>query len=245
LNILLALLAASHCDWDVVKQTMAKIEAQTASSKQTPLKLLSLYLSGVYYQGTGDIQTALRIFGDAQFNVTPGSGARAGQSEIALLASMNRLWIMQDPSCRDDQATLDLVEVLQPLCANHANIELRIAWHNVAASLVTEPPRQLNQRKQHLHAAIAGTKITGNFLGAAITLCIMRSRFFENVIGEQALKSAMAAAKQSQKSGNLLWQSVADGMLAQSYDVQGHRPEAAQEWEKATREANNAFSVSS
>jgi hypothetical protein len=72
----------------------------------------------------------------------------------------------------------------------------------------------------------------------------MRSRLFENVIGEQALKSAMAAAKQAQRSGNVLWQSVADGMLAQSYEVQGHHQQAAHEWEKATREAQEAFSGS-
>lgn len=244
MNILLALLAASHCQWDVVKQSIAKIEAPASSTKQIALKLLSLYLSGVYYQGTGDIQAAARVFSDARFDVTQGNGAKAGENEIALLASMNRLWIMQHPSCRDDQATLDLIELLQPLCANHPNIELRIAWHNVAASLITEPPRQMNQRKQHMHAAIAGTKITNNFLGAAVTLCIMRSRFFENVIGEQALKSALAAAKQAQKSGNLLWQSVADAMLAQSYEVQGQRVESAQEWEKATREAKDAFARS-
>ncbi|KFA76317.1 hypothetical protein S40288_02982 [Stachybotrys chartarum IBT 40288] len=244
LNLLLGLLAASHCEWETVRAMMAKL-GNTAASKQQTVILLSVYLTGVYHQGTGDLQTALRIFSDTRFDVTRRSGSKAGQSELALLANMNRLWIMQHPSCRDDQTTLDLVEILQPLCAGHANLELRIAWHNVAAALVTDPPQQLNQKKQHMHAAIGGTKVTNNCLAAAVTLCIMRFRFFENVIGEQALKSALAAAKQAQKSGNLLLQSVADGMLAQSYEVQGQRQESMQEWDKATKEAKNAFLGSS
>ncbi|KAL6402393.1 hypothetical protein AUP68_14868 [Ilyonectria robusta] len=109
------------------------------------------------------------------------------------------------------------------------------------AALVTDPPQQLNQRKQHIQAAMGGSRATNNVLGAAVTLAIMRSRLFENVIGEQALKSAMAAAKQAQRSGNVLWQSVADGMLAQSHEVQGQHMEAAREWDKATREAKEAF----
>lgn len=209
------------------------------------MRLLSVYLTGVYHQGTGDLQGALRIFLDSCFVVPRGSaGIKAGQREIALLVGLNRLWIMQHPSCRNDQETHDLIELLQPYCTDHWNIDLRTAWHNVAAALETEPPQQLNQQKQHIQAAMAGSKITNNILGAAVTLCIMRSRFFENVIGEQALKSARAASKQAQRSGNILWQSVADGMLAQSYEVQGQRDESRQEWEKATKEARDAFAGS-
>ena len=40
----------------------------------------------------------------------------------------------------------------------------------------------------------------------------------------------------------MLWQSVADGMLAHSYEVQSQRDDSRQEWEKATAEAKRAFS---
>ncbi len=112
-----------------------------------------------------------------------------------MLAGLNRLWIMQHESQRHDSETLDLIEQLQPMCSSHPNVDLRTAWHNVMAALVTEPPQQLNQQKQHIQAAMAGSKSSSNMLGAAVTLAIMRSRLFENVIGEQALKSAMAASK--------------------------------------------------
>lgn len=246
LTVLLGLVAASHCQWATVKQMVQNLESFVSPSTQPTVRLLSTYLKGVYHQGIGSLQAAVDIFLDDRFKVHQqgSTGIKAGQQEIALLAGLNRLWIMQHPSCRNDQETLDLIEQLQPHCANHNNIDLRTAWHNVMAALVTDPPQQLNQQKQHIHAAMAGSKVTSNVLGAAVTLCIMRSRFFENVIGEQALKSARAAAKQAERSGNVLWQSVADGMLAQSYEVQGQREEAKQEWDKATEEARDAFSRS-
>lgn len=250
LNVLLGLLASSHCQWDKVKHFMTKLEALINPSTQPTVRLLSIYLKGVHHQGTGDLQGALQVFQDPCFDIPQsspsslGGANRAGQREIALLAGLNRLWIMQHQSVRNDQLTQELIEQLQPYCTNHWNIDLSTAWHNVVAALETDPPQQLNQQKQHIQAAMSGSKVTNNILGAAVTLCIMRSRFFENVIGEQALKSARAASKQAQRSGNMLWQSVADGMLAQSYEVQGQRDESSQEWEKATKEARDAFAGS-
>lgn len=213
-----------------------------APSTQGILRLLAFYLSGVYHQAVGNFRLAMDIFQGPEFDLDRrGTGVKAAHRELAMLAGLNRLWIMQHPSERNDPETLDLIDRLHPLCANHHNVDLRTAWHNVMAAIVTEPPQQLNHQKQHIQAAMAGSKSTNNVLGAAITLAIMRSRLFENVIGEQALKSAMAAAKQAQRSGNVLWQSVADGMLAQSYEVQGHHPQAAHEWDKATKEAQEAF----
>ncbi|KAH7318539.1 cohesin loading factor-domain-containing protein [Stachybotrys elegans] len=241
-NILLGLLSVTHCRWDNARAILARLEPAVGTWKQPMLTVLHTYLNGAYHQGIGDFQTALRIFSDDCFTVVEGSSNQSGgHDEIALLANMNKLWVMQHPTCRNDQVTLDMVEQLQHLGTNHPNLELRIAWHNCAAALETDPPASLNVKKNHMHTAIEISKITNNFLGAAITLCIMRSRFFENVVGQQALKSGLAAARQAYKSGCLLWQSVADGMLSQSYDVQGQKPEAMREWEKGTQKANAAF----
>jgi hypothetical protein len=221
---------------------MEKLQTPLTSSIQGILRLLAVYLSGVFHQGTGDLRAAMEIFQSPLFDLNQrGTGVKAAHRELAMLAGLNRLWIMQHPTQRDDRETLDLIEQLNPLCANHPNADLRTAWHNVMAAVVTDPPQQLNHQKQHIQAAMAGSRTTNNVLGAAVTLAIMRSRLFENVIGEQALKSAMAAAKQAQRSGNVLWQSVADGMLAQSHEVQGQHDKAAHAWDKATREAQEAF----
>jgi len=75
--------------------------------------------------------------------------------------------------------------------------------------------------KGYLRAALHGAGVTANTQFLCITLNVMCSRFFSNVVGDQAEKSAMAASTQAANSGNALWRSVADGMLAQCYEVQG------------------------
>ncbi|KAF5023227.1 hypothetical protein F66182_4702, partial [Fusarium sp. NRRL 66182] len=242
LNIMLGLYAASHCQWDSVKQFMMKLETLVTPSTQGILRLLAIYLSGVFYQGTGDLQAAMDIFRSPAFDLAQrGTGVKTAHRELAMLAGLNRLWIMQHPSQRDDQETFDLMEQLEPLCSSHYNLALRTAWHNAMAPLVTDPPQQLNSAKQHIQIAVGATKSTNNVMGAAITLAIMRNRLFENIIGDQALKSAMAASKQAHRSGNILLQSVTDGMLAQSHETQGQWDDAAQVLHKATREAQEAF----
>lgn len=242
MHILLGFQAASDCHWKGVKQVLAKLESLSITPTQTTLRLLSFYLLGVYHQGTGNVGLALRTFADSRFDMPQGGSAvKAGQRDIALLAGISRLWIMQHPDHQDVQQTTDLVEQLQPLCVNHANIDLRTTWHNVMASVATDPPQLQNEQKRHMQEAMQGAKTTNNVLQTAITLSIMRSRFFQNVMGEQALKSAFAASKQAHRGGNLLWKSVADGMLAQSLETQGHRKEAICEWDRALEEARDAF----
>lgn len=230
----------------MVKQFVVKLESLIPDAPDSILRLLAIYLSGVYHQGIANLPAALAIFQNPCFDLSQfGANIRAPHREVALLAGLNRLWIMQHPSHYDNTETMELKEQLGALCTNHPNIDLRTAWHNVVAAMDFDPPQQLNQRKQHIQIAMSGSKTSSNVLGIAITLATMRSRLFEHIIGEQAIKSARAASIQAQRSGNVLWQSVTHGMLAQSYEVQGQRDEAAQEWEKATREAKEAFAATS
>lgn len=212
---------------------------------QPLLRSFAIYLSGVYHQGTGDIAVAHNIFRDKCFDISQdATGVKAAQHDLALLANLNRLWIMQHPSQRDERETRELIEQLQSLCESHPSEDLRAVWHNVMAAIVTDPPQMLNQQRQHLHRALSGNKGSQNIMGAAITLSIMRNRLFDHVVGEQALKSALAASKQAHRSGNVLMKSVADGMLAQSHDVQGQRDEAQLVLKRATQEAVDAFARS-
>lgn len=243
-NIMLGLLAASHCRWDVVKTTLVNLDRSLIPEAHTAMKALVIYLKGAYHQGTGDVKAALATFSSSCFDYpTTGTGVRSGLRELALLAGMNQLWLMQHPSCRNSARTSDLIDQLQPLCTHHPNLDLRMIWHNMMAALDTEPKQLLNEQKAHMQEGINIQKKTKNVLEATITLCIMRSRFFQDVVGDQALKSALAAANQAHKSGNLLWRAVASGLLAHSYEVQGYRDEAVKEWDKAVGEARGAFSA--
>lgn len=240
---LIGLQAATLSDWAKVKRCLeATKDANPASAV---LGLIRLYLAGVYEQGTANLDDALRIFEGPQFDVELVGRTKAGtgniQYQLSILATINRIWIMQAPSNRNEAKTAELTELLRPLCAESPDPEIRTAFNLVLASIQTTPPSSINQVKRYIQQSLNGAQQTSNTQCLSIALNIMRCRLFENVVGEQALKSARACSSQAKKSGNLLWMSVAEGMLAQSLETQGAVAEARSTKENGIRLANEAL----
>lgn len=227
---------------DDLKMAVRKFEISLTG----PLGQLALYLEGVYYQGVGDFDKALQIFGDAKLDLTTAKSAAltsADQLErdLAILAALNTLWIVQDRGLQDLDRNLVLKEKLEPLCVNHQNVDIRMAFQLVGATVQTNPPLELIEIKSRLKSALACGNTTSNILHMCICLSIMCSRFFNGVVGPQAEKSARAASVQATKSGNALWMSVTDGMLARCYEVQGKTQDAQASMASAQRYAEQAL----
>lgn len=245
LNILLGLLAASQCRWDVAMEHAETAESHWhISTKQEMLKAYLIYLKGACHQGTGCFDAALSYFRDDSLAIEAGNAAsKAPQRHLALLAAMNQLWIMQRPSHQDDSATVELISELDPLCRPHPNIEIRGTWQSVLAAVVTNPPRQRNQRKEDAGQALSNIK--GNILATTIGLVIARDLLYNNLLGEQAWKCMQAAATWAGRSGNPLWQSVVDGIIAEFSDARNEKEQSRKFWERGVEEAKNAFARSS
>ncbi|KAM7187969.1 MAU2 chromatid cohesion factor [Rhypophila sp. PSN 637] len=243
-HVLIGLQSATLCDWAKVKSCLKAIEEVQPPSNDF-LDIVTLYLSGIFYQGTANLRRALEIWKDKRFDLEGDMGARnhvssTVRTELSILSTLNRIWIMQDPSCTDDAETDRLVDLLKPLCEDHPDSEIRTAYHLVLASCRFDPPFSINQIKSHIQHSLAGAQPTSNTQCLSIALNTMRCRLFENVVGEQALKSAKAGSAQAKKSGNLLWMSVAEGMLAQSYEMQGALIDAQASRELGVKLANEA-----
>jgi hypothetical protein len=148
---------------------------------------------------------------------------------------------MQEPTQTDDTETTELVDLLRPICEDNPDQEIRTVYNLILASIQMSPPLSIHQVKRHIQQSLSGAQQTSNTQYLSIALNIMRCRLFENVVGEQALKSAKAGSAQARKSGNVLWMSVAEGMLAQSFEMQGALAEARGVREVGTRLANEAF----
>jgi hypothetical protein len=208
-----------------------------------------MYLAGAYHQGTGNLDAALRVYSHPKFNFgvdEPRGGHRKpAELEVALLAAFNLIWIMQHPHHRDDQRTQELLEQIRPLCIDHSNMEIRTAYNLVMAAIETNPPVPMTAVKTHISTALTNAKNLADVHAMSIALNLMRAKLFENIVGDQALKSAKAASTQARKSGNTLWMSVAHGMLSQSYEVQGAILEAQKMWQDATDYANQALKTTS
>ncbi|CAK7568652.1 MAG: hypothetical protein SEPTF4163_006650 [Sporothrix epigloea] len=266
--VLMGLNAATHCDWAKVQECIKQLDAPTAEAHDGPLDVLTLYLRGVSKQGQGELNAALELFEDPRLalpsvsdssssssvvrSAGPAAAAAAAASaaaaneghlrqEVMLLAAMNRLMIMQLNRLRDEPKINMLVEQLKQACVSHPNPEIKTAYSLVMAAITTEPPLSMHDIKTHIQQGLTGSNLSGNAQCLNIALNTMRYRLFENVVGEQALKSAKAGSTQAKKSGNILWMSVADGMLADTYDVMGQTAQAQSARQAGVQLANESW----
>lgn len=244
---LIALTSATRTHWIKVHECIKKLEALRPVPGTGRLDLLMLYVKGVYYQGTGDLDKALEIFGDAHFefadatNNPPSGQLGTAPSEIALLAALNRIWIMQEPSRHNDYHTSEILERIRPYCVDHPDTDIRTAFNLVAAAIETNPPQSIQTVKRHISTGLRFAQATNNTQLLGIALNLMRACLFDSVVGDQAVKSAKAGRAQAQKAGNLLWMSVGEGMLAQTEEMQGQVQEAERLRANGTAHANQAF----
>ncbi|KKA27061.1 hypothetical protein TD95_002460 [Thielaviopsis punctulata] len=241
LLIVSGLFAATHSRWSPVQESIDRLQTVLDTKGDSTVDILALYLRGIYLQGTGDLDEALKVFNDPRFEISTIGGTRSTKLDIAILAALNKIWIMQHPQISRSGEVSALLSILEPICMNHPDLEIQTVYNLAVATIITEPPQSLSQIKTSMHASLSGSKLTHNKHCLAIALNVMRSKLFEHVMGEQALKSAKAAAAQAKRAGNLLWMSVAEGMLAQSHEVMGQMKEAAAATEVAANYGSKAL----
>lgn len=246
IHTLVALISATRTQWSRVHDCISKIDALRPKPEDGRLGLLVLYVKGVYFQGTGELEKADRTFSDPRFDFAasdnaPSDSAGTAPPEVSLLAALNRIWIMQEPSRRDDQQTTELLEKVRPYCADHADVDIRTAFNLVAAAIETNPPQSIQTVKRHISTGLKFAQAANNTQLLGIALNLMRSCLFDSVVGDQAVKSAKAGRAQAQRAGNLLWMSVGEGMLAQTEEMQGQVEEAERLRASGTVHAHEAF----
>jgi hypothetical protein len=241
--MLVGLQAATLCDWARVKKILEVL--QNAQLSAGFPAIMTLYLNGVLMQGTAQLTAAMEIWSDPRFDLDQNNGPKTSANHIeyqlSILAGLSRLWILNGN--RDEGGMIDLIDQLRPLCEDNPDPEIKTAYNLVLSSIDFSPPRSmpLQQVKGHIQQALANAQATQNFHCLSIALNIMRLRLFENVAGEQAVKSAKAGTAQAKKSGNILWMSVGEGMLAQSYELMGAMAEAMASRDAGVKFANEAY----
>ena len=245
----MAFCAAATADWLSMKASLDKLRVAAEDNGiplAGPLELLTLYLAGVHHQGVGALDNALDIFQDPRFDLWQFKGSHLKSvdqfmADIALLAALNTLWVLQHAERQDSNVNTELLAKLESRCEHHPNKDIQTAFKLILATVNVNPPAPLWKIKRDLGAALSGAQVTANTQFLCITLNVMCSKFFANVVGDQAEKSAMAAAVQAKKSGNMLWRSVAEGMVAQCFDINGKKGEALKKFEEAQKMAQIAM----
>lgn len=235
-RLYLAFCVATIGNWTATRRYLDQLKATADDfevSFEGPLGCLLLYLTGVYHQGVGDFEVALGIYRNPKFDLTAKRGTHLSSSdqlehEIALMAALNTLSILQVPQHMDVNVNNAILNQLEPLCMSHSNRDIQTGFNVIKSIVKTGDETRLVEVKSHLRAALEGGRKTANTQFTCIALSVMCSRFFTGMIGPQAEKSAAAAAEQAKRNGNPIWRSVAEGMLSQTCDVNG-KPQEAEE----------------
>lgn len=240
---------ASVSDWNAVRTDLESLDKSIGlvdEASRPPLSLFHTYLSGVHSQATGNLQDALHIFRHPSLQLSDQVPSNlqpeaALQQELALLSSLNVLWLLQASPSHDRRDNASMIAKLEAFCTNHRNADIDTALKLVKATVKTEPPTPGVRIKTFLASSLDAARATSNKQFLCITLSVMCSKFFVGVVGDQAGKAAKAAAHQAKRARNLLWMSVTQSMLANNLELQANHTEARVATDEAKRLISLAF----
>ncbi len=189
LYVIIGLSSATRTNWVKVQKCLEALD-ELKPSPDSSLGIIALYLRGVYNQGTGVLDEALAVFESPSFAMEVQTEnfldvAREARLEVSILAALNRLLIMQHDSYKDVRQTAELAEQMRQVCAEHPNKDIVTAYNIVKVAIQVNPPLPMNQVKRHLNVGLKGAQDTNNIFCLAIILNLMKSKIFDNLLGEQ------------------------------------------------------------
>jgi len=244
LTVLAGLHATTHCSWTKVAECIHKLDRLMKPPVEGFLSTLALYLKGVYEQGRYRLEKALRIFEAEQFAMDKVeslvNAGRLIEAKVSCLAAINRVLIMQHKTFRDARLSAELIESLRRVYDDNLDPEIMLAFNILMSAIKSEPQLTVNELKTYIKAAYAGTKGHHSNFFLAYTLLITHYRLFDNVVGDQGLKSARTAWNMATRSGNKVLTSVGCGRYSGALKLNNYHPEADRLFIEGVRSANEA-----
>ncbi|KAH0566415.1 hypothetical protein GP486_000198 [Trichoglossum hirsutum] len=249
IRLYLAFALCVRTDWDSAIISLKELEQWNGTFSPDPapgvLPLLTSYLAGVIHQGTGNLTGALSIFQSPQFSVlhnpsfdSENNSNRTSHDprrDLSILAALNSILIIRGLPQPDQELINRILSIVEPFCVSHSDQNIKAAYYFIKAIYCASDP--LIKSKQFLQLALKTAQGIANNQLTFITLNFMSWKFFRGVVGEQAEKSSRASLRQAKKGMDGLWTSVAEGMLADSLEVQGKMDEARSMREDAIKSA--------
>ncbi|CAG8896399.1 unnamed protein product [Penicillium egyptiacum] len=230
-NLLLqrVFLACARTDWDFANQTLndlRQVFEELGSNLPDTIECLMEYAGGTIAQATGDLDTALNIFQSPILSLDPAT-SKTGRNDpcrdTRILAGLNTVLILRDPSHPSHPLLTAVLATLEPFCQSSPNKYIQAAYFLVCATVHSE---STIQTKQYLQQALQSATAISNSQITCMTLTFMSWKYFRGVVGEQAEKSARAGRAMAKRANDRMWASVTDDMLAETLERQGKGEEA-------------------
>ena len=181
---------------------------------------LNAFLSGMVDQSKGSLDSALTTY-SSRLLCLPDNVANYTDfnTDITILATMNRLLILQDPTHPDHFLASVLFSTLEPFCSTHPNVFISGVF-KILRSLVSLD-NSIDRQKTLTFNAMETAKQLRNDKLMALCLINMTHRFFADAIGEKAVKSVRAARQIANRSKSVLWRTVALGLCINTFQRNG------------------------
>ena len=245
-----AFLKCEKGEWDEANQavdTIDKVSKEVGAGFPPSITCITEYLRGSIQQGSGNLDAALEIYQMPMFDLSqfvrgpePSVHHRSHDSEaetirnIAILAAMNRLLIINDPSHPQHNRSSSIIEQLNTLvkASQDKNIQ---ASYTLIHSLITQTG--ILRSKQSLIAALNSAKAIANGQITALVLMTMHQKHFIGVTDEHAVKCVRATSMQMRNWGNPMWMHVTAGVEAEALEFQGKLGESEAKMGEARRRA--------
>jgi hypothetical protein len=237
--VCLQLLASIRCelaDWQGAQQVLNQLTEGLQLEdvdEQDFIQVSALYLKGTIKQATGDLDGALQYFTHPALALLPEQKATAvANQDLRILSALNTILILRPRRDSQDKVK-NLVSLIEPICAKHANLNFKVAMQIVVASSTDGLP--IMKMKSYLSTSASIAKKHNNNLMLCMAINLMTSNFFVDIIGEKAEMSARAGKTLANRTQKPLWQAAANQLLANTLSFGGKRGEAEEAAVEAQR----------
>ncbi|KAI9808690.1 MAG: hypothetical protein M1825_003842 [Sarcosagium campestre] len=237
----LALLLCGRSDWTSARAAVHEVGQDVRNldpAKSGPIRSAALYVEGVIHQGSGDVSAALAAFSNPIFTLpdtstSPVDSLEQMQCDLSILAALNSVFIFRNRSPTYHSTIETLISTLEPFCLTHPNRNIQCGFQLIKAT--SHPSDPMIKTKQYMQNTLQAAKAIENTQLSCIILHFVSWKFFTGVVSPQAEKSVRAAWQLAKRGDNDLWVSVAEGMMADTLEVQGKTAEAQMAREGASK----------
>ncbi|KAF2826344.1 hypothetical protein CC86DRAFT_370368 [Ophiobolus disseminans] len=227
----IGLIASFREDQAVANEALTILKKRAAKppheSQEVYTRTLS-YLSAVIDQRNGFLDSALRTYSSDVFQLPEKGPSVNARTDLAVLATVNKLLIIRNPQHPQHSATSALLLQLQSFCENHPNQYMRMACRLVHA--ISSADASINRQKTLMqHASTRANEIfrnTGNREFVIMSLCYFTVSFFADQVGEKSIQAIRATRQNAKLSRKPLWMAVAFGLCMSTYQRNGLIAEA-------------------
>jgi hypothetical protein len=189
--------------------------AQAPFNNQETYRRTMSYLGAILDQSGGLLNSALATYSSDLLALPEKNSQASSRIDMAILAGLNRVLIVRDPTHPEHFTTGMLLTQLQPFCEYHPNQYMKMAFRVVYA--MSSPNSSINRQKTLTNNATSKShelfKRTQNREFVIMALCYFTSRFFVEQVTEKSMPAVQAVRQHAKSSNKPLWLAVACGLV--------------------------------